>query len=134
MLKKKKKFYVNKFYDDALTHIYTEGYGDGLIGLFEECGTTGKGNFCGYYGAEYYVNTKLLAFYVADCRGVYSPEKMISDITICKRPVVYKEVSIGSHMWTKVIDAETVEEAIEKFKNADWRRWTSSEDEFTGRY
>ena len=124
------KFYVNRFYGDRLggekagfPNVYPNMY----IGLFTQCKTKGEGNCCGYYGAEYYLDTELLAYYVAEgC--IYQPEKRISDVSDC---YFYREkILIGSHMWTKVIEAETVEEAIEKFKNAEWRRWVTPEDEF----
>lgn len=123
------KFYVNEFYGDRLggeqagfPNIYPNMY----IGLFTQCETKGEGSFCGYYGAEYYLDTELIAYYEAE-GTIYRPEKRISDVKYCyfKR----KKILIGSHMWTKVIEAETTEEAIEKFKNADWRQWRSPEDE-----
>lgn len=131
---KKKKFYVNCFHDETIQNIYMPDNRYRLIGLFEECGTTGEGNFCGYYGAEYYVHTRLEAFYFAQRGGIYAPEKRVTDVIICARPIEYTKVGIGSHMWTRVIEADTTAEAFKKFRNADWRRWTSSEDEFTGRY
>lgn len=122
-----RKFYVNQVHgEDLLNGI---PYPQMVIGLFDQCETEGRGNFCGYYGSEYYLNTKLYAYYVAE-GGLYQPEKRISDVMKPVSPFIYDEVQIGSHMWTYVIEAETVEEAIVKFTNAEWRRWTYPEDEF----
>lgn len=122
------KFYVNEVHDGKLTNGLQ--YGQSIIGLFRQCETDGRGNFCGYYGSEYYVETELYAYYVADCKGVYRPEARISELVICDPRIKYHEVRIGSHMWTKVIEARNVEEAIELFDNAKWRRWETPFDEF----
>lgn len=123
------KFYVNSFYGDrlggekvGLPNIYPNFY----IGLFTQSKTIGEGNFCGYYGAEYYLDTELLAYYQAE-GPIYQPEKRISSVYGCyfKR----KKMLIGSHMWTRVIEAETVEEAYKKFENAEWRPWDYYKDE-----
>lgn len=121
------KFYVNEVCDERLH----EGlkYGRSVIGLFDQCETDGRGNFCGYYGREYYLDTKLYAYYEADCKVRYAPEKRTSGIVTLSHPIQYEEVAIGSHMWTMVIEAESVDEAIDLFKNAKWRRWNSPFDE-----
>lgn len=121
------KFYVNEVHDRILTNGLS--YGQSIIGLFKQCSTEGRGNFCGYYGSEYYLNTVMYAYYVADCKGRYCPEARISPITISPYGIEYDEVAIGSHMWTNVIEADAVESAVELFKNARWRRWESPFDE-----
>ena len=120
------KYYVNQFYGDklGLPNVYPNMY----IGLFTKCKAKGEGNCCGYYGAEYYLDTALLAYYVAE-GGIYQPEKRVTDITDCYYRS--KKMAIGSHMWTLVIDAETFEEALEKFKNATWRRYQFFDEELT---
>lgn len=121
------KFYVNEVHDKALTNGLP--YGQSIIGLFKQCSTDGRGNFCGYYGSEYYIDTELYAYYVADCKGRYCPEARISNITVCDPSIKYREVGIGSHMWTMVIEAETIYGAIDLFANATWHRWSSPFDE-----
>ena len=121
------KFYVNEVHDRALRNGLP--YGQSVIGLFRQCPTEGRGSFCGYYGAEYYLDTELYAYYVADCSGIYKPEARITDITILKQPIIYREVAIGSHMWTTVVEAKSIDEAIKLFKDAKWRRWDCSIDE-----
>lgn len=49
-------------------------YPDRYIGLFKGGKWDGRGNFCGWYGAEYYLNTELIAYYTAE-GGIYMPEK-----------------------------------------------------------
>lgn len=120
------KFYVNAVYDKPLTRGIP--YGQMVIGLFKQCPTEGRGNFCGYYSSEYYLNTELYAYYVADGR-IYKPEARMTELTIPEQPMKYREVQIGSDMWTMVIEAESVDEAIELFKDAKWRRWNCEIDE-----
>lgn len=129
--RKRMKFYVNQFYGDRLgggpagfRNIYPNNY----IGLFTQCETRGEGSFCGYYGAEYYLNTELLAYYEAEGL-IYRPEKRISQVYPCyfRR----SKILIGSHMWTQVIEANSIEKALKKFENADWRQWRSPEDEYS---
>ena len=118
------KYYVNQFHMNELYSIYPNMY----IGLFTECKPRGEGNFCGYYGAEYYLDTELLAYYVAE-GGRYHPECRISEVFNCH--IRRHKFPIGSHMWTLVIEADTFEEAFEKFENADWRRWELSDEGIT---
>lgn len=121
------KFYVNEVHDQRLTNSLP--YGHSIIGLFKQCSTDGRGNFCGYYGSEYYLNTEMYAYYVADCEGIYRPEARISEVTVCDPAIEYREVEIGSHMWTKVIESDTVDAAIGLFKAANWRSWSYPFDE-----
>jgi hypothetical protein len=117
-----KTFYVNAIYDWKSQFGPKPKYGENLIGLFGEKQWDGRGNFCGWYGVEYYLNTEAFAHYVADCSRLYRPEKRISDVTVCDPPIKCKEIQIGSCYWEYKIEAETVEEAIEKFKNAQWHK------------
>lgn len=122
------KFYVNVVCGETITK--QPPYGQMIIGLFKQCKSKGVGNFCGYYANEYYINTEMYAYYIADCNGVYKPEARISEVTFLEQPIKYNEIQIGSHMWTKVIEAESIEEAVELFAEAKWRRWGYPEDEF----
>ena len=116
-----KTYYVNAFYHmEAQTGLKSE-YGKTPIGLFGDRKWDGRGNFCGWYGVEYYLNTELFACYMSD-GVVYRPEQQISDVTIFDPPIKCKEIVIGSGYWEYKIEAETVEEAIEKFKNAQWHK------------
>jgi hypothetical protein len=121
------KFYVNEIHDRSLTGGIP--YGQSIIGLFKQCATEGRGSFCGYYGAEFYIDTEMYAYYVADCSGIYKPEARITGVVILEQPTKYREVAIGSHMWTSVIEAESIEEAIRLFEDAKWRRWDCRIDE-----
>jgi hypothetical protein len=118
------KYYVNSFYGGriGLPRVYPNMY----IGLFRECKAKGEGNFCGYYGAEYYLDTELIAYYEAE-GGSYQPEKRIGKTHICGYK--FDEFLIGSHMWTQVIEAEDDAEARDKFIRAEWRQWNTFKDE-----
>jgi hypothetical protein len=114
------EFYVNKICDEALTKDVEYGYD--VVGLFSKCEHEGRGSFCGWYASEYYLDTKLYAYYVAGGTGIYAPEKRVSDIVVLEQPIEYDEVQIGSCVWTKVIKAKNIDDAINKFKNAKWSR------------
>lgn len=114
-----KKYYVNSFDDRSISDTPPD---IDMIGLFGKHGFEGRGNFCGWYGVELYTNTELYAHYLADGSGLYSPTKRISEVTVHDPAVKYDEVVIGSCYWEQYIEAGTLEEAIEKFKNAEWRR------------
>lgn len=121
------KFYVNEIHNDTMTKGLP--YGQTIIGLFKQCETEGRGSFCGYYGSEYYIDAEVYAYYIASYNGRYKPEARISDVIICNPTIKFSEVQIATHMWTNVIEADTIDEAIESFKNAEWRRWSSPFDE-----
>lgn len=122
------KFYINSLCDWENVLNAKHSYGQFIIGLFRQCKTDGRGNFCGYYGTEYYLNGELYAYYVTENTVIYKPEARLGDVTVLKEPIRYQEVQIGSHMWTNVIEASSIEEAIDLFKNAKWRRWDYSVD------
>ena len=46
-------FYINKI------HIEESDWEHECIGLFNETNWVGEGNFCGWYGVEFYTNTTL---------------------------------------------------------------------------
>lgn len=114
-----KTFYVNVVYNDNLINRRLP-YPQTIIGLFGDHKWNGRGNFCGWYSAEYFLNTDLYAYYVADCPGFLTPEKRLSEVVVCNPPIHYSEVQIGSCYWTREIKAETLEEAIKIFESTDW--------------
>ena len=50
------------------------------------------------------------------------PQNRVSEVIVHDPAIKYDKIEIGSCYWEYKIEAETVEEAIEKFKNADWRK------------
>lgn len=96
-------------------------YGLNNIGLFADCKWEGRGNFCGWYGAEYYLNTKLYAYYISDTNSCIR-KKCEGEVMICDPPINFVEIMIGSCYWEWFIEADTIEEAIEKFRNGEWVR------------
>ncbi len=112
------RYYVNMFYDKSMSDCLSKQ----MIGLFGEHKWDGRGNFCGWYGAEFYLNTELYAHYFTEGGILYAPEKRVSEVVIHNPAVKYDEVMIGSCYWERYIDAETPEEAIDKFRDGDWER------------
>lgn len=121
------KFYVNQVFDESLDCDLPRGRN--IIGLFKQCSSKGEGNFCGYYAREYYLDTEMYAYYIANFEMIYQPENRVSELYICNPPKKYEKVPVGSHMWTKVIEADSVEEAMKLFKDANWRKWIYPFDE-----
>lgn len=114
------KFYVNRLRDYEYDLKVSEG--QIVIGLFKQCKTEGRGNFCGFYASELYLDTELYAFYISE-DGVYNPEVRIGTVTVLDTPIKFKEVGIGSHLWTKVVEADTIEGAIVLFRMFEWTDW-----------
>lgn len=81
------------------------------FGLFDGGKFEGKGNFCGWYSYECYRDTTLVAL---------KPSKESEEVIIVNRH--YDEIQIDTCYWTKYIEAETIEEAIEKFKKGEWKK------------
>lgn len=112
-----KAYYVNKFYDETIAD---DSCQIDMIGLFGDRVYEGCGNCCGWYATEFYTNTELYAHYFADGSGLYSPKKRVSEVTVHNPAIKYDKVTIGSGYWERYIAAETLEEAIEKFKKGEW--------------
>ena len=110
-------FYVNEFRLDGVSD-YTRR----CIGLFDNNKWDGRGNFCGYYGAEYYLDTNLLAYGIQLLDGgrIYDPKQPFDGGFFRNVNKHFDEVMIGSGMWEKKIEAESVEEAITVFKFQIW--------------
>ena len=119
------KFYVNEIAEtiDELTPL---PWGEHYVGLFSQCETKVEGSFCGYYSCEKYLNTELLAYCVYK-KCMYLGKKFGTVVKFNKQ---FSEIKIATHMFTKVIEANSIEEAIEKFEKCDYRSWTSETDEF----
>ncbi len=93
-----------------------------VIGLFDNNDWAGKGYFCGWYGAEYYLNTNLLAYGIQLINGstCYDPKVPFNGGFYGNANIHFDEVRIGSGMWEKRIEADSIEEAIAIFKNQSW--------------
>lgn len=104
-------FYINSF------SITPTGWKD-YIGLFDANNWEGRGNFSGWYGAEYYRNTNLLAYYPFESNGVVNFKNKTGLVTECNEH--YDEIQIGSCYWEKKIEAASVEEAVRKFMSLEF--------------
>lgn len=105
-------YYVNRVndYSDSRTE---------AIGLFTKTNWTGEGNFCGWYGIEYFNDTKLIAYYIIPNSSMYKPkgQEHIDEQVVNK---YFKKIAIGSCYWTIEFQAENEEEAIKQFFNEDY--------------
>ena len=108
-------FYINKI------HIDDSNWKDEYIGLFNDHEWEGQGNFCGWYGQEFFKNTTLIAYGIQTGRrfNMYLPKypfdggfKIVNQY--------YDEIGIGSCFYTRSFEADSVEEAIKIFKNQEW--------------
>lgn len=116
------KFYINEI-NQSFNGKQSLKDDEKYVGLFSECETKGEGYFGGYYSCEKYMNTYLIAYSVF--KGEYLAER-VSDITLINKH--FDSIQIRTHMWTKVIEAPSIKQAIEKFKNSDWRQWSNDLD------
>lgn len=110
------KFYINALNDRSLGSSYSTD----IIGLFDSNEWKGSGNECGWYGSEYFLNTNLVAYFVQNNKDgqPYNPKTKYDEFYTINK--FYEKASIGSMIWTKEIEANSKEEAIEIFKNQKW--------------
>lgn len=92
------------------------------IGLFDNNEWEGRGSFCGYYGAEFYKNTTLLAYGIQLITGneSYNPKAHFDGGFFADVNTYYDEICIGSGMWEIKLEADSEKEAIEIFKAQNW--------------
>lgn len=110
------KFYINELKDEQLG----SSYDTTVIGLFDKKEWEGSGNFCGWHGTEYFLNTNLIAYFIQNNRGgqPYNPTAKYDEFHITNK--FYERARIGSLIWTKEIEANSKEDAIKIFKNQSW--------------
>ena len=112
MIIEEKIYYINEI---TTLSDYDKTY----IGLFTDTNWSGEGDFCGWYGAEFYNNTTLLAYYIIENPHIYKPRgSKHLDEKICNE--YYNKIGIGSGFWTLPLKAISDEEAIQKFFNEDY--------------
>ena len=92
------------------------------IALFDSNKWTGEGNFCGYYAAEYYLDTTILAYGIQLRKGnaVYNPKAPFDGGVFENVNAHFNKVPIGSALWEVKIEADSVEEAVRIFKSQSW--------------
>lgn len=99
-----KKYYINQVSLSDGKNI--EGNDGKIMCLFSEKEWEGKGNFCGWYGVEFYNNAHVIAY----CSGDRTVENIKPvDIT-------FDQVVIWSCMVEQCFEAENDEAAIREFK------------------
>lgn len=109
-------FYINKIVDaEGLTLNPL----DDVVGLFTSKEWRGEGNCCGWYSKEYFLNTTLLAYFtIPDDDSVRNYKKPYTNFEVVNKK--YDKVWIYSSYATQEFTADSVEEAIEVFKNQRW--------------
>lgn len=110
-------FYINKVCIDVLDQRHE------CIGLFSDTNWVGEGNFCGWYGAEFYTKTTLIAYGIQlGHSSMYNPKRPFDGgFKVVNQ--YYDKIAIGSCYWTKQFTADSVEEAINIFKNQEWENY-----------
>ena len=110
------------FYINEVPSLKESDWKHRCIGLFTNNEFKGEGYFCGWYGAEYYLDTDLLAFGIQLVDGG-SPIKFRCPFDggfyICENQH-YDKIRIGSGMFEKEFEADSVEEAIDIFRRQAW--------------
>lgn len=109
------KFYINSTSENG-------DWNHQCIGLFTNNTWKGEGNFCGYYGVEFYLDTTLLAYGIQNRSGGQPVDfKAPFDGGFFENVNKhYDKIVIGSSLWEKIIDANSTEEAIEIFRTQAW--------------
>jgi len=100
----KKIYYINQA--DLIDDQNIEGHTGKIMCLFSEKTWEGKGNFCGWYGVEFYNNAHIIAY----CAG----ERTVDNIK--PTDIFFDSVIIFSCIVEHKIEAEDDAEAIEIFK------------------
>ena len=122
------KFYINSI-GNKIEGLPELPYNNGqYVGLFSQCQVGEDGNFCGYYSSSSYINTNLHAVAIYE-NGCYRNAKRLEKVIRFDK--FFQEIPIETHMWTNVIEAESIEDAISKFEISDWREWKCEIDEIT---
>lgn len=83
------------------------GIAGNVMCLFSEWSWEGKGNFCGWYGVEFYNNAKIIAY----CTGEKKPE----NVFVYEK--VFEQVIIWSAIVEQTFEAENDEVAIQIFSD-----------------
>ena len=120
------KFYINSIGSnlDGLNNLpYNQKQ---YVGLFSQCQVHEDGYFGGYYSSTKYINTTLYAVLIFE-NGCYKNAKKLS--APIKLDRFYNEIQTDPHMWTSVIEADTIDDAISQFEKSHLRDWKSEIDE-----
>ena len=109
------------FYVNMVRGVPSDDWNHQCIGLFSNNEHIGKGYFCGWYGAEFYLNTTLIAYGIQKRNGSkpYNAKASFDGgFKVVNRQ--YDEIMIGSELWESEFNADSVNEAIEIFKSQSW--------------
>lgn len=105
-----KDYYINIAYMEAER---PDEVSQEVVALFTENNHSGEGNFCGWYGVEFYNNTKMIAYYHNKKLPGRVSWEPTTDMEIENK--YYSKIRIGSCYWERVIQAESEDDALTKF-------------------
>lgn len=112
-----KTFYINTYHYRGKTR----------VGLFTQKNHVGRGTFCGWYASEFFTDTVLLASYASEESTYHGFDPYHTNEK--RHNQYFKEIPIGTNMWTCRLNAETNDEAITKFFNGDWQsQWKENKN------
>lgn len=109
------KFYINQVETRDSSWDYQ------CIGLFTNNEWQGEGNFCGYYGSEYYLNTTLIAYGIQAKTGNYPYDPLYPFNYVKIVNSSYEKIQIGSDMWEESFECDNEIEALNIFAQQKWR-------------
>ena len=126
-----KKFYVNTIYSNQVPGLAPLDEDFKYVGMFSACDIKEAKPVNGHYTDTRYLKTTMHAVAVYQNEGYYCPDRGYYrhfgqlGAFVSKQPVrvnmYFDEIRVMTCYDTDVIEAESVEEAIEKFKNKKWR-------------
>lgn len=110
-----------KFYVNEIHNIEDSDWDHQCIGLFTSNKWVGEGNFCGWYGIEYYLDTTLIAYGIQLKEGNrgYDPTDPFNEIKYVNQ--YYDKIMIRSIIGEESFEANDVEEALKIFSEQKWR-------------
>lgn len=109
-----------KFYVNEIHNIADSDWDHQCIGLFTNNKWVGEGNFCGWYGIEYYLDTTLIAYGIQLKEGNrgYDPTDPFNEIKYVNQ--YYDKIMIRSIIGEESFEANDVEEALKIFSEQNW--------------
>ena len=109
------KFYVNEIHSVPESDWYHQ-----CMGLFTDNEWEGEGNFCGWYSAEYYLDTTLIAYGIQLLEGNrgYDPFYPFSEVKYVNQH--YDKIAIRSIIGQESFEANDIEEALKIFSEQNW--------------
>ena len=112
------KYYINKLNEQS----NNEKNAIGLFKFMHGYNWSGEGNFCGWYGAEFYKDVILLGYYTIPKTPLYKSkgEQHIEEIDLLDEFDIRYEISIGSCYWEQSFEEDDDYKALQRFFKEDF--------------